>query len=546
MNNKVKSFVTKTKSSFSGFTAGQRAVTIIAIIVAIIGGIVFVQWASRPTMAPLFTNLSSSDAGAITAKLTERGTQYELADAGSTVLVPRPEVDQARIDLAGEGLPAGSKDSQGYNLLDNEGIASSDFQQKMTAKRATEGELKKAIEKMDPIQEATVQLALPEEEVFTAEQAPTTASVLVATKPSQSVSAGQVEAIVHLVSSSVPKLAANQVTVTDNTGKLLSASGMAGAASSVNDARVAQAQTISAAASQKIQAMLDKAVGVGNSTVTVQADLNFDNTQVKTNEYIPAQQGAVPVQEDSSNETLKGSGQTPVGGVLGPDNITVPNANSGQSNQDYEKATTRVTNPVGTRQTVTEQAPGRLQRLNVAVMLDATKARAVTEAQVQTIVAAAAGIDTTRGDVIAVSKIPFDRAAAQEAEAKAKALEEQKKQDELIELAKNIGLALLLLLALLIGFRKSRKTQTKTIELGELPSMGQPETPGRPGGSMAELPPSPAEYALEDDELPVLEAIPVDPQSEARANAREEISALVEESPDEVARLLRGWISDRK
>lgn len=543
MNTKLTSLVTKTKSSFGGFTAGQRAVTIIAIIVAILGGVVFVQWASRPTMSPLFTNLSSTDAGAITAKLTERGTKYELADAGSTVLVPRPDVDQARIDLAGEGLPAGSKDNQGYSLLDAEGIASSDFQQKMTAKRATEGELKKAIEKMDPIQEATVQLAQPEEEVFTADQAPTTASVLVTTQPSQNVSAGQVEAIVHLVSSSVPKLAANQVTVTDNAGKLLSASGVAGGATSVNDARVEQAQTISTATTQKIQAMLDKAVGVGNSTVTVQADLNFDNSQIKTNEYIPAQEGAVPVQEDSANETLKGTGQTPVGGVLGPDNITVPNANSGQSNQDYEKTSTRVTNPVGTRQTVTDQTPGRLERLNVAVMLDATKARGVTEAQVQTIVAAASGIDTTRGDVIAVSKIPFDTAAAQAAEAKAKALEEQKKRDELIELAKNIGLALLLLLALLIGFRKSRKTQIKTVELGELPSMGQPGTQASP---MAELGPSPAEYALEDDELPVIEATPVDPQSEARANARGEISALVEESPDEVARLLRGWISERK
>lgn len=542
-NNRFTAITTKVKSTFSDFTAGQRAVTIIAVVVAIVGAVFFLQWASRPTLAPLFTNLSSADAGAITTKLAEKSITYELSDGGSTVLIPRESINQTRIDLAGEGLPAQSKDKEGYPLLDKEGIASSDFQQKMTAKRATEGELAKAIGTMDKVQDVKVQLAIPEEEVFTDAQAPTTASVLVTTRPSEKLSAGQVEAIVHLVSSAVPKLAPNQVTVTDSAGNLLSASGMAGASTSINDQRVAQAEAISASVRQQIQTMLDKAVGVGNSAVTVKADLNFDNTNVKTKEYIPAQPGVVPIQEDSATERLQGNGQTPVGGVLGPDNITVPNANAGNTTQNYQKNATKVVNPVGTRETQTSQAVGNVRTMNVAVMLDATKTRAVNQQEIEQIVVAAAGIDTRRGDQLKVSKIPFDTAAAQAAEAEAKALEEKQRRDELIDLAKNIGLALLLLLALLIGFRKSRKTQTRTVELGDLSSVHESPLSAPP---LAELPPPPAEYELEDDELPVIEATPIDPQSQARTQAREEISALVEESPDEVARLLRGWITERK
>lgn len=539
---KITSFFSSTKQTFSSFTPGQRAVTIIALVVAIVGGFAFVQWASAPTMTPVFSNLSATDAGAVTAKLDELGTKYELADGGTTVLVPNEQVSKTRIDLAAAGLPANTENSQGYGLLDQQNFASSDFQQKMAAKRATEGELQKAIQSLDAVQAATVQLALPDNEVFTAQQTPTTASVLVTPKPQQQLNAGQVEAIVHLVSSSVPKLTAGNVTVTDSSGKLLSATGTAGAASSIGDQRVVQAQTMSAAAQQKIQAMLDKAVGPGNSSVTVTADLNFDNTKIQANEYIPAKPGAVPVQEDLETEKLRGSGQTPVGGVLGPDNITVPNANAGQANQQYDTQKRRVTNPVGTKTTVTEQAPGRLARMTVAVMLDSGKSAALNQTEMNQLVAAAAGIDTKRGDVVQVSRVPFDTQAAAAQAAAAQAAAEQQRMDQMIELGKNIGLALLLLLALLIGFRKSRK-RTRTVEMGDLASI-EIETP-LPATPLPELPPPPAEYALEDDEMPVLQATPLDPQSVARTQARAEITALVDDNPDEVARLLRGWISER-
>src|SRR3712207_5932504 len=94
---------------YSGFTAGQRTVTILAVIGLVMGGMMFAKWASTPTLVPLFTNLTTEDAAGITEALTAQGTAYELADGGTTVMVPQAEVYDLRVALSAEGLPAGDK-----------------------------------------------------------------------------------------------------------------------------------------------------------------------------------------------------------------------------------------------------------------------------------------------------------------------------------------------------------------------------------------------------------------------------------------------------
>ena len=155
------------RSTFSGFTAGQRAMTAIAVVVALVGVGLFATWVAKPTYAPLFTGLSGTDASAITAKLTEAKQPYQLADGGLTVLVPQADVYQQRIDLSGQGLPAGGGGGDGYSLLDKQSMTSSDFQQKITYQRALEGELRQTIEAIDGVQAAVVHVAIPEEDVFT-------------------------------------------------------------------------------------------------------------------------------------------------------------------------------------------------------------------------------------------------------------------------------------------------------------------------------------------------------------------------------------------
>ncbi len=212
----LSALTSRLRSLFAGFTAGQKAMTAIAVVVAVVGIGLFATWASKPTYAPLFTGLSSTDASAITTKLTELKEPYQLADGGGTVLVPQADVYQQRINMSGAGLPAGGGGGDGYSLLDTQSMTSSDFQQQITYQRALEGELRKTIEAVDGVQTAVVHLAIPKEDVFTDNAAAATASVLVKTNPATPLKAAQVEAIVHLVSSSVPKLAATDVTVADS------------------------------------------------------------------------------------------------------------------------------------------------------------------------------------------------------------------------------------------------------------------------------------------------------------------------------------------
>lgn len=540
-NVKLQAAAGRVKSVFDGFTAGQRTITAIAVVVAIVGAVVFVSWAGKPSLTPLFTGLSSTDASAITAKLTESGTPYELADSGRTVMIPAADVNQKRIDLAGAGLPAGGENGEGgYSLIGKEqSITTSDKLTDLNIKRATEGELQNAIQSIDKVASAKVLLAVPENTPFTDEQAKTTASVTVGMRQNASLDASKVEAIVHLVSTAWPNLDPAQVTVVDTKGNLLNAPGAAGAGNA--EARMAQAQAYSAGVTQKLQAILDKVVGPGNATVNVQAELNFDNTQIEQSEYLQGKPTDKPVYEENAKETLTGSGNVPQGGVLGPDSTLVPSGNA-QSRQNYESTKTKTNNAVGTRRTVTNAATGAVKRMSVAVMLNSKTAGAVNVGALTEQVTNAAGAQLPR-DSVAVTKIPFDTSAA---DAAAKAAEDEAaaaRQSELIGLGKNVLLGLLLLAALLIGFRKSRK-QTTTVDLGELPSIDQGglEYPALPAGP--DMEPRPLEYELED-ELPAIEAPEVDPQSEARIQARLEIGALVDENPDEVARLLRGWISER-
>ncbi len=540
-NQRVQQVITRVRSTFDGFTRGQRAVTVIALVVAIVGGVIFYRWVSTPVMAPLFTNLSAADTAAVQAALNEKGTPNQLN--GNTIEVPRDKVAQARIDLAAVKLPAATNQQDGYTLVENAPMTTSDAQQRVLIKRATEGELKKAIEKIDTVQSATVQLGLPEPDVFTRDQAQTTASVLIAPKPNESLTGGQVDAIGHLVASAVPKLDVANVTITDSTGKLLSGQGASGT-SGMSEQRVAQQASYQAGISQQVQSMLDKTVGPGNSSVAVRADLDFSNTKEWTNEYIQPQAGAPPLQTDTTRELYTGAGQTPVGGVLGPDNIPVPNTNAGASNSNYTKNSEKSINPYGTKQTYRDGTAGQVRKLNVSVLLDSRKTGTAPLGPIQAAVCGAAGVDTTRGDVCTVAKVPFDTAAAQAAATAQAAAAEQARQAELIQLAKNVGLGLLLLLALLIGFRQNRK-RTRTIEVGELESVNGPMLPELPGAAAA-IEAGPAEFELDSDEaLRVLEATPVDPQSQARLEAREEIATLVQENPDEAARLLRSWITER-
>src|SRR5690349_12665731 len=116
----LKAIREKASTFLAGFSTGQKAVSVVAILALVIGGFMMVSWSSKPDYVPLYSNLSSQDASAITSKLTANKTPYKLADNGQTIMVPGQKVYQLRLDMSSAGLPSGS--AAGYSLLDKQGI----------------------------------------------------------------------------------------------------------------------------------------------------------------------------------------------------------------------------------------------------------------------------------------------------------------------------------------------------------------------------------------------------------------------------------------
>jgi flagellar M-ring protein FliF len=518
----------RSKSLFAGFTTGQKAISGVAVVAVLVGGLMFMSWAGKPTYVPLFTSLSAADAAAITAKLTETKTPYQLADGGGTIMVPQSELYQKRIDLSGAGLPAGG--TQGYSLLDKQSLTSSEFQQQVTYQRALEGELSKTIEAIDGVEAAVVHLAVPQKSVFADDKSKTSGSVLVKTRPGATLSPQQVEAVVHLVSSSVPGLAPADVTVADGAGRVLNMPGTDGGGSAVADARTQQTLSFQNAKAQAVQSMLDNVLGPGRAVVRVVADLNYDQQTTNTERYI-TDKNAVPLNITTSKETYTGTG-SPVGGVLGPDNISVPTGAAGGQTK-YQKDNVTRNNAVGTEKQTVTSALGQVRRMSIAVVLDQA-APAADPATVSKLVSAAAGINTTRGDTVQVSQMAFDTTAAKTAKAELAAASAAKQKSQLMSMIKTGLILLVVALAVFWLVRKSRQVQRTPVYL---PSDSLDE-------ALQALLAAEENRALAPAGARELEQ--PDPAHVQRLAVRSEIGELIERQPDEVARLLRGWLADRR
>ena len=209
-----------------------------------------------------------------------RRSRYELADGGSTIMVPAADVDQERIALAQQGLPQAG--NVGFSNLEKSGITTSEFVQQVEYQQALEGQLEQTISSIQGVQSAQVNLVVPQQSEFAVgTQQATTASILVDLSPGTTLSSGQVSAIVHLAASSVPGLSSSDVTVVDNHGDVLTAPGDAGGTSGASDAQQTNAYDNQLAAS--LTALLARVVGPGNAAVQVNALLNFNQSQTTTN-----------------------------------------------------------------------------------------------------------------------------------------------------------------------------------------------------------------------------------------------------------------------
>ncbi|HST48196.1 flagellar basal-body MS-ring/collar protein FliF [Jatrophihabitans sp.] len=527
MQDKILSTLQRFWRGFLAFTPGQKAVTVAVGLALVVGGFTFSSWASKPSYAPLFTNLAPADASGIIDKLNANKTPYQLAANGTSILVPQKDVYNLRLTMSAAGLP--SSGSSGYSLLDQEGITTSEFKQHVDYQRALEGELSKTIKSISGVRDAAVHLAIPQQSVFTDGSQKATGSVLLTTDPGTTLTSGQVQSVVNLVSSSVPGMGPDQVSVSDASGKVLSVAGDANSAAAADTRTEAIAQ-YNKRVSAEVQQMLDRLVGAGHSVVTVNADLDFDKNNTVTHSYSYAT-GIPPLSEANTTETY-GPGQSGTGGVLGAASPSPSAQPSSSAGGGYRKTTTTRDNAVGESTETRSAAPGKVRTLSVAVLLD-KNAPPVDEAQVRQLVGSAVGLDLKRGDSLAVASAPFDTSAADQAkkaaDQAAAAAASARRSAELISLAKTV-LVVLLVLALIVATMVASRRRRRNGPADELDTFLATlnDAPGS-------LPPAPRDI--------------VPPHSrEAAANlARQrDLAEMADSEPHEVARLLRTWLNTKE
>lgn len=463
-------------------------------------------WNRAPDYGVLYSNLSDRDGGAIIASLQQMNIPYKFTDGGAALLVAANKVPEARLKLAAQGLPKGG--TVGFELMDNQKFGTSQFAEQVNYQRALEGELARSINSISAVESARVHLALPKPSLFVRDQKKPSASVVLTLHRGRSIDEGQVSAVVHLISSSVPELSAKSITVVDQAGNLLSAANAGTRGLDVSQLKYSQ--EIEQAYIRRIEAILQPIVGTSNVHAQVTADIDFSTVENTEEKYRPNQEpGSTAIRSQQSSESTQ-LGVIPPGGVPGaltnqpPANPVAPivtdpagqkkpeTQTPGQLKMSTEMSGIGVPGSAsagnGRKDTTTnyeldrsirhvQQGAGGIKRLSVAVVVNyrsiqsaqgkrTTQALTATELeQIQNLVKEAMGYSRERGDTLNIVNSPF---AAETSDAPELPVW---RQPDNIEMAKAAGKYLLLgILALYLWFAVLRPVLRKYLQ----PALAQP------------------------------------------------------------------------
>jgi flagellar M-ring protein FliF len=285
---------------------------LVGVAAAVAAAIWLVLWSQGQNYTVLYGQLSERESGQVMDALTAAGIEFKLNPSGA-VSVPESKVQEARIRLASQGLP--QSDSMGIEMLQKESaLGSSSMMEAARYQSVLETELARTIVKVQGVESARVHLALPKPSVFLRDARKATASVLLQLYPGRRLEPGQVAAIVHLVASSVPELAASDVTLVDQAGTLLN-SPDENAEQAAGTRQFAYTRKLEKSYQQRIIDLLEPIVGPGRVRATVTADMDFTVTE-ETHENYDPQKTAVRSEQTSTEQRRGGDGTEGIPGAL--------------------------------------------------------------------------------------------------------------------------------------------------------------------------------------------------------------------------------------
>lgn len=532
----------------------------VAIVVALL------MWASSPDYRVLYSNLSEADGGRIISELDSRGVPYRFSQGGQALLVPGQQVHTLRLQLAEQGLPQGG--NVGLELMQDQAFGISQFAEQINYQRGLEGELARSMESLGPVERARVHLALAKDSVFVRDREPAKASVVLTLQPGRTIGEGQVSSIVHMVSSSVPDLAADAVTVVDQNGKLLTRS--EGNGLGLDGTQLEYIAEVERSYQRRIESILAPILGMRNVKAQVTADIDFAQREETAERYGPNQDpNEAAVRSHQSRLTWRGDEEL-AGGIPGALSNTPPGiaASPVEAPADAEgeaaaDAGDEANDNAGTDASLdrdhvvnyevdrtvshVQYRRGEVERLSAAVVInyrETTDENGESQAvplsdeelsQLERLVRQAMGFSAARGDEIALVNSPF---AVDEREAEPL---EWWQRPEVQQLALSagryllIGLAILLLYLLILRPFIKRATATPA----PAPQQPAPTVSARVGDD--------EEREDEREEEDDADSTYAKPRRRRKATAYEQnlndLREMAKEDPRMVAMIVRGWMN---
>jgi flagellar M-ring protein FliF len=398
----------------------------VAATVALLAGLFL--WGQTPDYRVLYANLSEQDGGAVIEALQQQNISYKFSEGG-TLMVPADKVHEIRLQMAAKGLPKGG--TVGFELMENQKFGTSQFLEQVNYQRALEGELARSVETLASVASARVHLAIPKQSVFVKEQQKPSASVVLALYAGRTLDAGQVNAIVHLISSSVPNMPAQAVTVVDQTGTLLSSARDGGAEQVMDATQLKYVRQIEHDYVKRIEDILIPITGPQNVRAQVTASLDFSQIEQTAETFKPNQPpNQAAVRSLQTLETLNGT--TGTGGVPGalsnqpPIPATAPIVNpasavvatGGGNSSTHKELTTNY--EVDRTIQHTKLPEGNIKRLSIAVVVNNPSTTdkdgkvtsrpytAAEQAQISALIKDTVGFDAKRGDSLNLLNTAFN------------------------------------------------------------------------------------------------------------------------------------------
>lgn len=523
-------------------------------VVAIVAGSAW--WMTRPTYAPLYVDMDTEAAGQMIERVKALKVPYRLDDGGRTLRVPAEQVDELRLQLSTQGLPASGH--LGWEIFDRMQFGATDFLEQTNYQRALEGEISRALGKLNEIAYAEVHLAMPKESVF-GDPRPAKASVLLKLRGQRGLSSGTVAGITNMVAASVPSLRAEDVVIMDSRGTPLARPNQD--RDDVSGAELERQQRIEKELAERVVAMLNPVVG-GPERVRATVTVALNRRTREETEEIFDKEPVIRSSSKTSDVSQGGSTPTPVAGTRA--NLPTPPGQPGApaaapatqlaSGPSSQRTSDTINNDISKKTSRTIMPAGEIARVSVSVVVDdAIQTTTGQDGTVQTkrvprtpqeleqlkkIVSTAVGFTADRGDEITLEHHSFYEAPVEQVAPVTMVQRVQQYTPQIWEGARILMIGIVALVALLFVIRPLMS--------------GGGLVPALPAGSapVAALAAGPAPKTVADLQSE-LEA-----QMEAEANQNAEprrlpvltkrATALSQKEPENVAKLLRSWISERE